>query len=741
MNEYILQYIRIGTAIFSCNSDKTPATLNGFYAATTDIDTLKQQFNAENMLIGMPTGNMNKIIVLDFDLNKPLKDKFGNKIYDSSGQEIIDPRTFEELLEELQEEYGEIPDTFQIETPSGGRHLWFSTTGTKLQSKGRFFDKSFPVDIRANGGYVIVPDGISNYIVYDNDDILEIEDFKEYLSPLPEWIENFSPEKIEYLPAEAVHLPASEIKEIRSALNFVDSDDRDTWIRIGMALKSTGSPAARGLWDEWSQKSEKYNPLDQTKRWAGLKPKDIAIGSLFHEARKNGWVTTYESRPAPANIEQIAVKIDNKKEPFPENLLNPPGLVGDITRYINDTAIKAQPAFALAAALTTVGTLAGRKLQTETKIRTNIYCLCVGPSGSGKEYPRKAIKDIMDAAGCSNLATVEDIASDSAIITALHQEPAQVFLLDEIGRFLRTTISAGKSTHLYNVVSVLLKLYSSADQIYHGKNYADREKKVFIPHPNLCLYGTTVPDTLYKGLNIEHVTDGFLSRMLIFETDDPRPKKRKRKNLAKMSVPLEIVDQVKAMHHRKINYENRGNMDFNNPNPYVVPMTDEAVDILEGFDDYIDNIREDLAKNNKTESIYNRTSQMAEQIALIIASGVNIENPVIDDEAICYGINLAKYLADHMYYIVENYIAINELEHEVKRILNIIKESGKIKRSELTRKTQNLQGYIRNDIIDTLKESGQIQELVIGEGNKRTIWYVMTEIMEKNTIEGEKKEN
>jgi len=724
MNEYIQTYIRCGIRVFSCNENKTPATLTGFYAASTDQNTLQKQFTNESMLVGMPTGNMNNIVVIDFDVNKPLEDESGQKVYNDNSTPIIDIRTVEQLKEELKE-YGELPDTLQVETPSGGRHLWFYTSHTNVSSKRRFFNKSLPIDIRANGGYVIVPDGKSKYIVYDNEhDILDFEDIKSILAPLPEWIENFKPQKSEYTPAENIHLPESEVREIRSALNYISSDDRDLWIKIGMALKSTGAPAARGLWDEWSQKSEKYNPLDQTKRWSGLKPHDINIGSLFHEAKQAGWVTTYDKTTPmvlPPVYEQPIKKTEKKN--FPEYLLDPPGLVGDIARYINGTAIKPQPIFSLAAALCTVGTLAGRKLQTETRIRTNIYCLCVGPSGCGKEYPRKAIKDILQNSGCAHMASVEDIASDSAIVNTLEKEQAQIFLLDEIGRFLKTTMNAQRSAHLYNVVSVLLKLYSSADQVFSGKNYADKEKKVYIVQPNLCLYGTTVPDTLYKGLNVEHVKDGFLSRMLIFETDNPRPQKSKRKNLAATKVPIEIIDQVRAINLRKINFEPMGNLDHQIPNPYIVPMTDEAVDILEEFDSFIENFRETLAKESKVEAIYNRTVQMAEQIALIIAAGTNIENPKIDADEISYGINLAKHLADHMYSIVENFIAINEFEHELKRILNIIKECGKIKRSDLTRKTQNLQGYVRNDIIETLKESHQIHEIVSGTGNKQSVWF------------------
>lgn len=697
MNPYIDKYIEQGLKIFACLPTKNPATTNGFYAATTDLEELKTQFYDDNLLIGLPTGVLNGIIVIDIDSYK-------------------DSRGVGELLEEIKE-YGELPDTFQVETPSGGRHLYYLAPDTALTTQSRFLHKTLPIDIRANGGYACVPDG-KNYIVYDDIDELDIDKLKSRCALIPQWISDYI--KPTFVNSElTVTLPATEIREIRSALAFLSSDDRDFWLRIGMALKSINSPSDYGLWNEWSKTSEKYDPKDMEKRWKGLKPKDITIASIFHEAKKFGWVTTYQKK-IPTILppkEQKLPQID-EKENFPAKLLNPGGLVGDIASYIVDSAIKPQPLFALAAALCGVGALAGRKYQTETKIRTNIYCLCVGASGSGKEAPRKAIKSLFEAAGCSAYASVEDIASDTSIMTALEQHPSQVFLLDEIGRFLRTTTNASKNSHLYNVITILLKLFSGADQTVSGKIYADNAKKIQVVQPNLCLFGTTVPETLYKGLSIEHVTDGFLSRMLIFETENPRPRKKKRRNLTG-NPPIEIIDQLKVLKKVKINHDPDGDIDELNPNPRIVEITDTAVDILEEFDDFIYDLRNDLDSQNKIESTYNRTGQMAEQIALIIAIGKNINDPIIGENEIIYGIQLSKFLSDRMLYIVNNYIAENEYHHELKRIYQIIKHTGTIRKSALTRKTQNIHSSIRDSILETLMESEQIRGWVDTETNIR----------------------
>lgn len=714
MNEYIKKYIDQGFNIFPCiKNTKAPLTLHGFKDASNDLEIAKKQFNKNDLLIGFPTGQKNGIVVIDIDINKKIP-----------GTDTIDTRSVEELMQEVEENYGELPDTFNVITKSGGRHLYYSISkGVELRSGTRFLDKFLSVDLKADGAYVIASDGI-DYTIYDDIDDLEIENLKSRCTSLPQWIidirkqqpENNNPEN---LPANI--LPESEIKEIRSALAYLSSENRDDWIKVGLALKSTGSVSAYGLWNEWSKTSDKYNPNDMEKRWAGLKPNDITIASLFHIAQQHGWVTTYEKIPASPSIiipnedRKKQIQETFKKKSFPIEFLRPDGLVGDVIDYILEKSIMPQPIFALSAAICAVGALAGRKVQTETGIRTNVYCLNVGGSGCGKEAPRKIIKDIFQNAECGDMASVEELASDAAIVTEMKNEPSQIFLIDEVGRFFNTIKKSGASHH-EKIIEVLLKMYGSPDQVFHGKSYADEEKKVKIIQPNLCLLGTTVPTTLYKGLNSDNALDGFLSRMLIFETDNNRPRKQRNRNfLAKP--PEQLINKIKALNKKSINVKPNGNLDhLLVPNPQIVKMNENAYEILYDFDDYIEKLRDELENQNKIDAIYSRNVQIATQIALIVATGINIDSPVITEKEIMYGIGLSKHLVDHMQFIVENYMAQNELEHEVKRMLSIIRTAGTISLNDIIQKSQNLSGPVRKDILTTLKNSMQISENIIGTG-------------------------
>jgi hypothetical protein len=707
-----LEYAKYGISVFACHKNKQPATPHGFYDASADAETLKKQFYSDDLFIAIPTGKLNGLVVIDFD--------------------IKDGRSVEELKEEL-EEFGKLPDTFQVETPSGGRHLYYFDPETQLSSHTRFFHKELPCDLRSNNGYVIAP-GSTGYEPYDFMEDNFLEGFYERLAPLPEWIKTHRRESEQSNAIELV-VPKEEIREIRSALNYLDSDDRDTWVNVGMALKSLNSDkAARGLWDEWSQRSDKYDPKDQEKKWKTFKPRDITIATIFHKAMESGWETTYKNQPLALNdvevLPPMKEKIETEIKKFPEKFLKPGGLVQDILEYITESSIRPQPIYALAGALSAVGALAGRKYQTHTGLRTNLYCLCVGPSGSGKEGPRKAIKELFSAAGCDYMASTENLASDTAIENnmAIKECHSQVYLLDEIGRFLQTT-KDNRSTHLSNVVSVLLKLFNSANQVYKGKIFADITKTVTIQQPNLCLYGTTVPETLYDGLTKQNISDGFLSRMMIFETDTPRPARNRKLRMGKP--PVEIIDQIKALLKKPINCAPDGNLDHENPNPYVVPYAEDAEHLVEEFEDYIENLRNNIVQKNGYEAVYNRTVAVAEQVALIVAVGRNIDNPVIEEQDIIYGMQLAHYLAEHLHYIADNFIAGNQIEHEVKKLYQIIKNSGRLSLAEITQKTQHLPGHVRNDVIETLKMSDQIIELSSGNKRNQTAWFMEKDYYEK----------
>lgn len=122
-----------GFAVFACQpGQKTPATQHGCKDATTDPEVVAESF-PDGCNVGIATGNASGFFVLDID-----------------GEEG------ERSLAELVEQNGELPETVTVETPRGGRHLYFRIPeGIEVHnSASRIGPK---LDIRGDGGYVVAP--------------------------------------------------------------------------------------------------------------------------------------------------------------------------------------------------------------------------------------------------------------------------------------------------------------------------------------------------------------------------------------------------------------------------------------------------------------------------------------------------------------------------------------------------------------------------------------------------------
>lgn len=77
---------------------------------------------------------------------------------------------------------------------------------------------------------------------------------------------------------------------IREALQFIPASDRDTWVKMGMAIKSEVGDAGFDLWEGWSQQADTFNAKDARDVWKSIRINGkVTAGTLFHEAKANGW--------------------------------------------------------------------------------------------------------------------------------------------------------------------------------------------------------------------------------------------------------------------------------------------------------------------------------------------------------------------------------------------------------------------------------------------------------------------
>ena len=103
------------------------------------------------------------------------------------------------------------------------------------------------------------------------------------------------------------------IPELLELLGYLDPDNRDTWLRGGMALhhQAEDDPDALAGWTAWSSKSKKFRPGECAKMWGGFKGGSgrpvtarwlISFANKIKSAREKGAVDT-EYRILLADIE------------------------------------------------------------------------------------------------------------------------------------------------------------------------------------------------------------------------------------------------------------------------------------------------------------------------------------------------------------------------------------------------------------------------------------------------------
>jgi hypothetical protein len=158
-------------------------------------------------------------------------------------------------------------------TGSGGAHLYFRADGPVRCSTGKD-----GVDVRGDGGYVIVPPS-TGYSWLTNHDFADLPPFPTAYRPR------------DHVAVRSDEAEADDPAMVAAALAVIPNDDvdYDNWVRIGMATYAATGGSEEGLdaWDKWSAKSGKYDGHATARRWDRFHrspPTQIGAGTLFYEA-------------------------------------------------------------------------------------------------------------------------------------------------------------------------------------------------------------------------------------------------------------------------------------------------------------------------------------------------------------------------------------------------------------------------------------------------------------------------
>lgn len=437
----------------------------------------------------------------------------------------------------------------------------------------------------------------------------------------------------------------------------------------------------------------------------------IASVARTHQANHPDKPIAYEAAE-PRGI----AKFDGSPPPFPAHLLTPPGLVGDVAKWITSTAIKPQPVLSLAAAISLCAVVMGRKVQTRTFLRTNTYILAVADSSSGKEWPRQAIKTILDAAGGIQLIGAEDLASDSGLFAAIVRSPSCLLLIDEIGRFFMKLNKQNAQPYLTDIMAYFQRLTGSTKGRFLEKiraEHANVEPRS-VMDPNVCLFGTTVPGRLSQGIKRDDISDGFLPRMLVLQSDTPNPPKN---GVSDRTPPESIVELVHSWVLRPVNSDPTGNLD-QSVNPLFVDCSPDAQAVFDAFE-VANNARYSKTLRTGFDAVWGRADEHAKRLALVLACGCSFENPVIDRPHAEWACELVLFAFDRMILEIDDNMADNEHEGIIKKVLKAVAEKGTVAKSTLMRMFRGIKAEAWGSILATLQETGDVSlRTVVPDGGR-----------------------
>ncbi|ANN66456.1 bifunctional DNA primase/polymerase [Bordetella bronchialis] len=559
--------------------------------------------------------------------------------------------------------------------------------------------------------------------------------------PLPDWLRGTfggaaAPQTLP--PAEPRALTEQDRADLQSALQAIPSDDREDWVQVGMALHSTAAGGeAFMLWDAWSRTCpEKYDARDCTRVWASFRNKGLAgvsKATIFAMAQARGWVNARVTAPVPAA--QVVIATPTPTTDAPANLLHPPGILGDMARWVDATSRKPQPQFAVQAAIAFCCTVMGRRFVTTQRNWPSLYLLNIGKSASGKEHAKWAVEKALDQCGLSRLIGPASYTSDSGLLSALLHQPSHFTVIDEFGKVLESA-SVKHNNRAQSTLRALMEVWGRCDGAMRPQGYstfgmsaseAAKLAERTVRNPALTLLAMTTPESFFDTIGSAAARDGFLNRFLTVESDIGRQPSRSPEFTDLPRSIIEWAAEVRAMPGTQlVSPDTNASLE---PIAQVVGITAAAQRLFDAFE------TECLADMDAYEDagmaeMFGRTREIAMRLALVVAVGCRA--PTVSDDHARWAIDYARHFARRTAERLRTCVADSEFDALKKQVYALILAAGEqgLTVRELARKSRRFSQVDRRgqeNVLSSLQFLGDIAfvEMASMAGRKRQAYVAV----------------
>lgn len=321
----------------------------------------------------------------------------------------------------------------------------------------------------------------------------------------------------------------------------------------------------------------------------------------------------------------------------------PPGLLGEITQFIEAAAPRPVFEIALAGAIGLISGIAGRSYNV-SGTGLNQYTMLVAGTGTGKEAITIGIDRLMTAVHsfCPQAKMFigpGDISSAQALGKHFHRHSkCFVAMPGEIGIWLQGICSPFAGPHQVALKRAMLSLYSASGrgQIFKATITSQKENSTDeTKAPAFSMLGESTPEEFYKVLDDSMVSSGLLPRFTIIEYLGKRVPKNPH---AAKAYPSDSL--IKGMATLCTN-----SLALNELDQVIdVGYTDDALALLDKWDVYCDGRINavSLESGDVYKQLWNRGHLRALKLAAAVAVGIHPYKPVIDVDCAEWAIGLVN---------------------------------------------------------------------------------------------------
>jgi len=315
----------------------------------------------------------------------------------------------------------------------------------------------------------------------------------------------------------------------------------------------------------------------------------------------------------------------------------------------------------------------------------------------------------------------------------LAEQPHRLDIIDECAMLLKAMTS--REDYKSDIVDVLSSLYSKSATYFHGyTSKGDGKNFGACWNPCVNLLGSTTPQGFRGSVNKDMAAKGLMPRFLVFWQKDIGDFKRARDHEKTLKLLEEIKRRVRLiLQHELAEHPDSRQKNLLDPkaeemvryDPEFVPMTEKAEKMIGDIQERYFN--EGKENPEGFESAFkNRFAQHIAKLALLDAVGLGLSD--VDTDSVQWAHDMVKWQWESAKELYELASAENEHEKLNIKMLSFIKSKSHVLKSDLTLKFRMMPGYQRKDIVNSLLESGAIEQIKLDSkgGRKPTAYRAKT---------------